>query len=199
MSQGSNREFWGEFWGELLCSWRSSREFVLEFSGSIIRNSSEEFWGVTFDNSPKLSKGRNIFSSVFWRCFRDRAQWFPRQRNWSRTCKCAVTLPPTFANLITIGSIVKHQILAQSVNRFLRYGDGVCTVHVRTCRGTQPMTCIERIATRSLTTSTTFQHNASSDFRNMEKRCARADVGTPSMTYVNCISNRSLTSHQISA
>ena len=39
-------------------------EFVSEFSGNIIRSSSEEFWGVTFDNSPKLSKGSNLFLSV---------------------------------------------------------------------------------------------------------------------------------------
>ena len=30
-------------------------------------------------------------------------------------------------NLITIGSQAQHQILAQSVNRFLRYRGGVCT------------------------------------------------------------------------
>ena len=40
---------------------------------------------------------------------------------------CAVTPPPTFANLITIGSQAKHQIVAQSVNRLLIYGDGTCT------------------------------------------------------------------------
>ena len=63
----------------------------------------------------------------YWCCFRDRAQRFSRQRNWRRTCVCAVTPPPTFANLIIIGSQAKHQILAQSLNRFLWYGAGLCT------------------------------------------------------------------------
>ena len=47
--------------------------------------------------------------------------------------KCAVTLPQTYANLITIGSQAKHQLLAQSVNRFLRYGDerGDARAHVQ--------------------------------------------------------------------
>ena len=57
----------------------------------------------------------------------DSVQQFPRQQNWRRTCVHAVAQPPTFANLITIGSLANHHILAQSVNQFLRYGDGVCT------------------------------------------------------------------------
>ena len=44
---------------------------------------------------------------------------------------CAVTPSPTFVNLINIGPQAKHQILAQSVNRFLRYGDGVSRAHVQ--------------------------------------------------------------------
>ena len=43
-----------------------------------------------------------------------------------------------FLYLVTIGSLATHQILAQLVNRILRYGDGV---HVRTCRDIPPMTC----------------------------------------------------------
>ena len=50
---------------------------------------------------------------------------------------CAVTLPPTFVNLASIGSLATHQILAQLVNRILRYGDGG-RVHVRTCRDAPP-------------------------------------------------------------
>ena len=46
-----------------------------------------------------------------------------------------VTPPPTLVNLATIGSLATHQILAQLVNRILRYGDGV---HVRTCRDAPP-------------------------------------------------------------
>ena len=40
-----------------------------------------------------------------------------------------------FLYLVTIGSLATHQILAQLVNRILRYGDGV---HVRTCRDAPP-------------------------------------------------------------
>ena len=42
--------------------------------------------------------------------------------------------------LVTIGSLATRQILAQLVNRILRYGDWV---HVRTCRDAPipPMTC----------------------------------------------------------
>ena len=40
---------------------------------------------------------------------------------------CAVNPLPTFVKLVTIGSLATHQIFAQSVNRILRYGDGLCT------------------------------------------------------------------------
>ena len=40
-----------------------------------------------------------------------------------------------FLYLVTIGSLYTHQILAQFVNRILRYGDWV---HVRTCRDAPP-------------------------------------------------------------
>ena len=35
-----------------------------------------------------------------------------------------VTPPPTLVNLVTIGSLATHQILAQLTTRILRYGDG---------------------------------------------------------------------------
>ena len=70
----------------------------------------------------------SLFFLFFWCGFRDRAQQVPRQRNWRRTCECVVTPPQPFVSLATIGSLVTHQILAQFVNRFLRYGEGVlCT------------------------------------------------------------------------
>ena len=53
-------------------------------------------------------------------------------------CKCAVTPPPTFVNLVIIGSLVTHQILAKLVNRILRYGGGGGVLHVRTCRDALP-------------------------------------------------------------
>ena len=40
-----------------------------------------------------------------------------------------------FLYLVTIGSLATYQILAQLVNRILRYGDWV---HVRTCRDAPP-------------------------------------------------------------
>ena len=69
--------------------------------------------------------------SLFFLCgFNVKAERFPRQRNWRRTCECAVIPPPTFVNLVTIGSLTTHQILAKLINRILRYGGGL---HVRTC------------------------------------------------------------------
>ena len=40
------------------------------------------------------------------------------------------------ALLVTVGSLATHQILAQFVNRIMRYGDG--GMHVRTCRDALP-------------------------------------------------------------
>ena len=51
-----------------------------------------------------------------------------------------VTPPPTPVNLVTIGSLATHQILAQSATRILRYGDGGARAHVQRCP-TPPMTC----------------------------------------------------------
>ena len=62
--------------------------------------------------------------SVFWCSFNVKAERLSRQRNLKRTCECAVTPPLTFVNLVTIGSLATHQILAKLVNRILRYGDG---------------------------------------------------------------------------
>ena len=58
-----------------------------------------------------------------------------------------VTLPPTLVNLVTIGSLITHQILAQLATRILRYGDGGARAHVqRTCTyPTPPMTCGKHI------------------------------------------------------
>ena len=51
-----------------------------------------------------------------------------------------VTPPPTLVNLVTIGSLAIHQILAQLATRILRYGDGGARAHVQRCP-TPPMTC----------------------------------------------------------
>ena len=51
-----------------------------------------------------------------------------------------VTPPPTLVNLVTIGSLATHQILAQLATRNLRYGDGGARAHVQRCP-TPPMTC----------------------------------------------------------
>ena len=42
-----------------------------------------------------------------------------------------VTPPPTLANLVTIGSLASHQILAQLATRILIYGDGGARAHVQ--------------------------------------------------------------------
>ena len=46
-----------------------------------------------------------------------------------------VTPPPTLVNLVTIGSLATHQVLAQLATRIPIYRDGV---HVRTCRYAPP-------------------------------------------------------------
>ena len=51
-----------------------------------------------------------------------------------------VTPPPTLVNLVTIGSLATHQILAQLATRILKYGDGDARAHVQRCP-TPPMTC----------------------------------------------------------
>ena len=49
-----------------------------------------------------------------------------------------VTPPPTLVNLVTIGSLATHQILAQLATRILRYGDGCARVHVQRCPHPHP-------------------------------------------------------------
>ena len=51
-----------------------------------------------------------------------------------------VTPPPTLVNLVTIGSLATHQILAKLATRILIYGDGGARAHVQRCP-TPPMTC----------------------------------------------------------
>ena len=51
-----------------------------------------------------------------------------------------VTPPPTLINLVTIGSLATHQILAQLATRILRYGDSGAHAHVQRYP-TPPMTC----------------------------------------------------------
>ena len=51
-----------------------------------------------------------------------------------------VTPPQTLVNLVTIGSLATHQILAQLATRILRYGNGGARAHVQRCP-TPPMTC----------------------------------------------------------
>ena len=42
-----------------------------------------------------------------------------------------ITPPPTLVNLVPIGSLATHQILAQLVTRILRYGGGGAPAHVQ--------------------------------------------------------------------
>ena len=51
-----------------------------------------------------------------------------------------VTPPPSLVNLVTIGSLAKHQILAQLATRILRYGGGGARAHVQRYP-TPPLTC----------------------------------------------------------
>ena len=141
------------------------------------------------------AKEISLFGCFLLLLQRNRTQRFPRQRNWRRTCVCAVTPPPTFANFITIGSQAKHQILAQSVNRFLRYGDGVCTCARATCRGTQLMTCIKHTANGSLTTHL-ISAQCAQRFPRYGKG-VRTCGCTPPMTCIRHLGNDSKPTHQI--
>ena len=60
-----------------------------------------------------------------------------------RTCSCAP--PLTSAKRLADGFLSTHQISAQSVQPFPRYGNGA-HLHVLTCRCTAPMTCVICIA-----------------------------------------------------
>ena len=51
-----------------------------------------------------------------------------------------VTPPPTLVNLVTIGSLATHQILALLATRIPRYRDGGARAHVQRCPTTH-MTC----------------------------------------------------------
>ena len=44
-----------------------------------------------------------------------------------------VTPPPTLVNLVTIGSLATHQILAQLATRIPKYRDGGARAHVQRC------------------------------------------------------------------
>ena len=63
-----------------------------------------------------------------------------RDNETGRARANVVTPPPTLVNLVTIGSLATHQILAQLATRILRYGDGGARAHVQRCP-TPPMTC----------------------------------------------------------
>ena len=73
-----------------------------------------------------------------------RLSGFRDNENWRRTCECAVTPPPTFVNLVTIGALFTHQILTKLVNQILIYGGvwggGGASAHVQRCP-IPPMTC----------------------------------------------------------
>ena len=62
-----------------------------------------------------------------------------------------VTPPPTLINLVTIGSLATHQILAQLATRILRYGDGGARAHVQRCP-TPPMTCGKHVQSPAVAT-----------------------------------------------
>ena len=85
-----------------------------------------------------------------------------------------VTPPPTLVNLVTIGSLTTHQILAQLGTRILRYGDGGARAHVQRC---PPHPWL--VESTYLVTSnphTKSEHNRSSRSWDTEARCARAHV-----------------------
>ena len=91
--------------------------------------------------------------------------------------------PPTFVNLVTIGSLITHQILAKLVNRILRYGGGggggSARAHVqKRARAEMPhptLTCGRHVLSDP-NPHTKFEHNRSSRSWDTEVRSARAQV-----------------------
>ena len=129
---------------------------------------------------------------VCFRCgFNVKAKRFPRQRNWRRTCECAVTPPPTSVNLVTIGSIaISHTSnfskIGQSDPKIRRWEKGVhvrafiictCTARARTCRDAphHPW-LVESTYLVTHNPHTKFEHNRPNRSWDTEARCARAHV-----------------------
>ena len=124
------------------------------------------------------ASAKDISLFFFVRLARGMAQRFPRQRNWRRTCMCVIP-PPTFANLITIESQAKHPILAQSVNRFLRYGNGVGTCARADAPHPWPVESISRNDPQPTHQIWTQSAEPFLRYRSAVCTCARADIPHP--------------------
>ena len=91
-----------------------------------------------------------------------------------------VTPPHTLVNLVTIGSLVTHQILAQLGTRILRYGDGGARAHVQRCP-TPPMTCGKHVLSDLQPTYQIWTQSVEPflRYRNAMCTCARAEIPHP--------------------
>ena len=112
-------------------------------------------------------------------------------------CECAVTAPPTLVNLVIIGSVATHKILAQLVNRILRYGDRGARPHVQRWP-TPPMTCRNHVPTSSPPTHTTNLNTIGQAVPEIQKRGVhvRKCRDTPNMTYVRHLVHDPQRTHQ---
>ena len=88
-----------------------SKSLILRFLVYISRNSLHASRSLVTSKTPCLAMNERARKRYvcFWCGFRRRAQRFSRQRNWSRTCESAVIPPPTFVNLVTIGSLATYR------------------------------------------------------------------------------------------
>ena len=91
-----------------------------------------------------------------------------------------VTPPPTPVNLVTIGSLATHQILAQLATRILRYGDGGARAHVQRCP-TPPMNCGKHLLNDLQHTYQIWTQSARPflRYRSAVCTCARAEIPHP--------------------
>ena len=89
-----------------------------------------------------------------------------------------VTPPPTLVNLVTIGSLATHQILAQLATGILRYGDGGARAHVQRY---PPMTCGKHLGKDSKPTHQIWTQSAETfvGYRSAVCTCARAEIPHP--------------------
>ena len=103
-----------------------------------------------------------------------------RNNETRRTCECAVTPPPTHVNLVTIGSLATHQILAQLATRIPRYRDGGARAHVQRCP-TRPMTCGKHVLSDAQPTYQIWTPSVKPfrRYRSTVCTCAREEIPHP--------------------
>ena len=118
--------------------------------------------------------------SVFFLCgFSARAQRFPRQRNWTRTCECG---HPTSDSCKSRNYWVSSHTWNFSTigHSILRYGDGGARAHVQRCP-TPPMTCGKHVLSDLQPTCQIWTQSVKPflRYRSTMCTCARAEIPHP--------------------